>query len=261
MHRAMARPGFDVETIRKDFPILEGRVWCKPLVYLDNAATSQKPRSVLEALDRYYREHNSNVHRGVHWLSAAATKDYEAARDKVRDWINAASREEIVFTRGTTESVNLVARSFLRPKLKPGDEVLVTEMEHHSNIVPWQLVCEEAGAKLGVVPINDKGELRFDEKLLTPRTRLFAFGHVSNALGTVNPALELVRAAKARGIPTLVDGAQALPHMRVDVRELGCDFYAFSGHKLFGPTGIGALYGKKRRISSRRCRRTRAAGR
>ncbi|HEX5138947.1 MAG TPA: cysteine desulfurase [Planctomycetota bacterium] len=245
MHRVAARPAFDVETVRRDFPILEGRVWCKPLVYLDNAATSQKPRAVLEALDRYYKEHNSNVHRGVHWLSAAATKDYEGARDKVRDWIRAAAREEIVFTRGTTESINLVARSFARPRLKPGDEILVTEMEHHSNIVPWQLVCEEAGAKLRVVPINDRGELRFDEKLLTPRTRLFAFVHVSNALGTVNPVRELVRAARARGIPTLVDGAQAMPHGRVDVQDLGCDFYVFSGHKVFGPTGIGVLYGRR----------------
>jgi len=245
MHRVAARPAFDVERVRKDFPILEGRVWCKPLVYLDNAATSQKPRAVLEALDRFYREHNSNVHRGVHWLSAAATKDYEGARDKVRAWINAKSREEIVFTRGTTEAINLVARSFARPGLKPGDEILVTGMEHHSNIVPWQLVCEEAGARLRVVPIDDRGDLVFDEKLLTPRTRLFALVHVSNALGTVNPVRELVRAARARGVPTLLDGAQAMPHMRVDVQDLGCDFYAFSGHKLFGPTGIGVLYGRR----------------
>ncbi|MFI5401763.1 MAG: SufS family cysteine desulfurase [Planctomycetota bacterium] len=245
MQRLAARPALDVERIRKDFPILEGRVWCKPLVYLDNAATSQKPRAVLEALDRFYREHNSNVHRGVHWLSAAATKDYEGARDKVRAWIHAADRGEIVFTRGTTEAINLVARSFARPRLGRGDEILVTGMEHHSNIVPWQLVCEETGAKLRVVPIDDRGDLLFDEKLLTPRTRLFAFVHVSNALGTVNPAKDLVRAARARGIPTLVDGAQAMPHMRVDVRDLGCDFYAFSGHKLFGPTGIGVLYGRK----------------
>ena len=245
MQRVLARPAFDVERVRKDFPILEGRVWCKPLVYLDNAATSQKPRAVLEALDRFYREHNSNVHRGVHWLSAAATKDYEGARDRVRDWIYAGDRAEIVFTRGTTESINLVARSFLRPRLKRGDEVLVTEMEHHSNIVPWQLVCEEAGAKLRVVPIDDRGDLLFDEKLLTTRTRLFAFTHVSNALGTVNPVHELVRAARARGIATLVDGAQAVPHARIDVAALGCDFYAFSGHKLFGPTGIGVLYGRR----------------
>jgi cysteine desulfurase/selenocysteine lyase len=245
MHRTLARPAFDVETVRKDFPILQGHVWCKPLVYLDNAATSHKPRAVLDAIERFYKEHNSNIHRGVHWLSAAATKDYEGARDKVRDWIRAAGREEIVFTRGTTESINLVARSFLRPRLKPGDEVLVTEMEHHSNIVPWQLVCEEAGAKLSVVPIDDRGQLLFDEKLLTPRTRLFAFVHVSNALGTVNPAKDLVRSARARGIPTLVDGAQAAPHMRIDVRDLGCDFYAFSGHKVFGPTGIGVLYGRR----------------
>ncbi len=245
MQRLATRPAFDVERVRKDFPILEGRVWCKPLVYLDNAATSQKPRAVLEALDRFYREHNSNVHRGVHWLSAAATKDYEGARDKVRAWIHAADRAEIVFTRGTTEAINLVARSFARPRLKRGDEILVTGMEHHSNIVPWQLVCEETGAKLRVVPIDDRGQLLFDEKLLTPRTRLFAFVHVSNALGTVNPAQELVRLARARGVPTLVDGAQAMPHLRVDVQALGCDFYAFSGHKVFGPTGIGVLYGRK----------------
>ncbi|MFI5403646.1 MAG: SufS family cysteine desulfurase [Planctomycetota bacterium] len=245
MQRLATRPAFDVEKVRKDFPILEGRVWCKPLVYLDNAATSQKPRAVLEAIDRFYKEHNSNVHRGVHWLSAAATKDYEGARDKVRAWIHAAAREEIVFTRGTTEAINLVAQSFLRPRLKRGDEILVTEMEHHSNIVPWQLVCEETGAKLRVVPIDDRGQLLFDEKLLTPRTRLFAFVHVSNALGTVNPARELIRLARAHGVPTLVDGAQAVPHMRVDVQALGCDFYAFSSHKLFGPTGIGVLYGRK----------------
>jgi len=248
MHRVAARPAFDVEVVRKDFPILEGRVWCKPLVYLDNAATSHKPVAVLEALNRFYKEHNANIHRGVHWLSAAATKDYEGARDKVRDWIHAVAREEIVFTRGTTESINLVAQSFARERLKPGDEILVTEMEHHSNIVPWQLVCEATGAKLRVVPIDDRGELRFDEKLLTPRTKLFAFVHISNALGTVNPVRELVRAAKQRGIPTLVDGAQAAPHGRIDVQDLGCDFYAFSGHKVFGPTGIGVLYGRREHL-------------
>jgi cysteine desulfurase/selenocysteine lyase len=247
MHRVAAPPALDVEAIRGDFPILGGRVWCKPLVYLDNAATSQKPRAVLEAIDRFYREHNSNVHRGVHWLSAAATRDYEGARDKVRDWIHAADRGEIVFTRGTTEAINLVARSFVRPRLRAGDEVLITHMEHHSNIVPWQLVCEEAGAKLRVVPIDDRGDLVLDEvdRLLTDRTRLFAFVHVSNALGTVNPARELVRRARARGVPVLIDGAQAVPHRRVDVRDLGCDFYAFSGHKVFGPTGIGVLYGRR----------------
>jgi len=247
MQRAAAPPTFDVEKIRRDFPILEGRVWCKPLVYLDNAATSQKPRAVLDALQRYYTEHNSNVHRGVHWLSAAATRDYEAARDKVRAWINAGDRAEIVFTRGTTESINLVAQSFARPRLKPGDEILLTHMEHHSNIVPWQLACEQTGAKLRVIPIDDRGELRLDtlDDLLTERTRLFAFVHVSNALGTINPARELVARARALGVPVLVDGAQATPHQRVDVRELDCDFYAFSGHKLFGPTGIGVLYGRR----------------
>jgi len=246
MHRTAA-PAFDVGRVRLDFPILQSRVWCKPLVYLDNAATAQKPRCVLEAMRRFYEEHNSNVHRGVHYLSATATRDYEAARDAVRDYLRAADREEIIFTRGTTESVNLVAQSFLRPRLRPGDEVLITHMEHHSNIVPWQLVCEQAGAHLKVVPIDDDGDVDLEafERLLGDRTRMLAFVHVSNSLGTINPVDELIGKARARGVPVLVDGAQAVPHMRVDLQALGCDFYAFSGHKVFGPTGIGVLYGRR----------------
>ena len=249
---ATAAKTLDVARLRKDFPILATRVHGKPLHYLDNAATSQKPRQVVEAVARFYETDNSNVHRGVHLLSERATRDYEAARDKVRDFIHAAHREEIVFTRGTTEAINLVANSFLRPRLKVGDEVLVTLMEHHSNIVPWQLACEAAGATLKAVPITDAGELRMDElaRMLTAKTRLVAVGHVSNALGTVNPVEEIVRLAHAKGVPVLVDGAQAVPHMKVDVQAIGCDFYAFSGHKMYGPTGIGALYGRKELLES-----------
>jgi cysteine desulfurase/selenocysteine lyase len=249
---ATAAKTLDVARLRKDFPILATQVHGKPLHYLDNAATSQKPRQVVEAVARFYEEDNSNVHRGVHLLSERATRDYEAARDKVRDFIHAAHREEIVFTRGTTEAINLVANSFLRPRLKAGDEVLVTLMEHHSNIVPWQLACEAAGATLKAVPITDAGELRMDElaRMLTAKTRLVAVGHVSNALGTVNPVEEIVRLAHAKGVPVLVDGAQAVPHMKVDVQAIGCDFYAFSGHKMYGPTGIGVLYGRKELLES-----------
>jgi cysteine desulfurase/selenocysteine lyase len=249
---ATAAKTLDVARLRKDFPILATQVHGKPLHYLDNAATSQKPRQVVEAVARFYETDNSNVHRGVHLLSERATRDYEAARDKVRDFIHAAHREEIVFTRGTTEAINLVANSFLRPRLKVGDEVLVTLMEHHSNIVPWQLACEAAGATLKAVPITDAGELRMDElaRMLTAKTRLVAVGHVSNALGTVNPVEEIVRLAHAKGVPVLVDGAQAAPHMKVDVQAIGCDFYAFSGHKMYGPTGIGALYGRKELLES-----------
>ncbi len=246
MQRGLAH-AFDVGRIREDFPILEAKIWCKDLVYLDNAATSQKPRAVLEAIDRFYREANSNVHRGVHYLSATATRDYEAARDKVRDYLNARDRGEIIFTRGTTESINLVAQSFLRPQLKAGDEVLISYLEHHSNIVPWQMVCEQTGAQLKVAPIDDSGELVFEEfeRLLTDRTRLVAVVHVSNSLGTINPVELIVHKARERGVPVLLDGAQAMPHMRIDVQALDCDFYAFSGHKMFGPTGIGVLYGKR----------------
>jgi cysteine desulfurase/selenocysteine lyase len=238
---------FDVDRIRADFPILRTLVRGRPLVYLDNAATTQKPQAVLDALARYYTDQNANVHRGVHYLSEVATTAYEGARAKVRAFFNAESDREIVFTRNATESINLVAQAFARPKLQPGDEVLITAMEHHSNIVPWQLVCEERGARLRVVPIDDRGELLLEEfeRLLSERTRIVAIAHMSNALGTVNPVAEVVQLAHARGIPVLVDGSQAAYHMRVDVRELDVDFYAATGHKLYGPTGIGILYGRE----------------
>jgi cysteine desulfurase/selenocysteine lyase len=229
-----------------DFPILARPVRNRRLVYLDNAATTQKPASVIEAEAAFYRESNANIHRGVHWLSQRATELYDAARERVQHFVHAARSEEIVFTRGTTEAINLVAQAWARPRLGPGDEILVTCMEHHSNIVPWQLVCEQTGATLKVVPVDERGQLELEalDALLGPRTRLFAFTHVSNALGTVNPVAELVRRAHAVGALALVDGAQAVAHQAVDVQALGCDFYAFSGHKLYGPTGIGALYGR-----------------
>jgi cysteine desulfurase/selenocysteine lyase len=241
-----AAVAFDVAKVRADFPVLRRRVRGKPLAYLDNAASAQKPQAVLDAVARYYGEYASNVHRGVHALSEQATLEYEGARDKVRAFLGAADRREVVFVRGTTEAINLVARSFVRPRLKEGDEVLVTHMEHHSNIVPWQLVCREAGAKLRAAPIDDAGDVVLDEfeRMLTPRTRFASVVHVSNALGTVNPVREIVALAKERGVPVLLDGAQAIPHGRVNVAELGCDFYAFSGHKFFGPTGIGVLWGR-----------------
>jgi cysteine desulfurase/selenocysteine lyase len=237
----------DAYAWREDFPILRQKVHGKPLVYLDNAASSQKPAVVIEAEARYYQEYNSNVHRGVHHLSQVATDAYEKAREKIRQFINAASSREIIFTRGTTEALNLVAQSFGRGRLKPGDEIIISAMEHHSNIVPWQLVCEQTGALLKVVPINDAGEFLFEEylKLLGPKTRIVAVGHVSNALGTINPVKRIIEAAHAHNVPVVVDGAQSVPHVRVDVRELGCDFYAFSGHKIYGPTGIGVLYGRE----------------
>jgi len=237
---------FDVAHRREDFPILKQTIHGRPLVYLDNAATSQKPQSVIDAESRYYATLNANVHRGIHDLSQRATDAFEAARDKVRRFINAADAKEVVFTRGTTEAINLVAQSYGRSRFKPGDEILVTEMEHHSNIVPWQLLCEQTGAVLRVAPIDDTGALRMDafEALVNPRTRLVAVAHVSNALGTINPVRRLVELAHAAGAPVLIDGAQAAPHIEVDVRALDCDFYAFSGHKLYGPTGIGVLYGK-----------------
>jgi len=245
--RGTTTPRLDVERLRADFPILERRVHGKPLAYLDNAATSQKPRQVIEAVERCYREYNSNIHRGVHTLSMEATAEYEAARGRIRQFIGAASDREIVFTRGTTEAINLVAQSWARSRLKAGDEILITTMEHHSNIVPWQMVCAQTGAKLKVAPIDGRGELIMEEftRLLSPATRLVAVAHVSNALGTINPVAELARLAKQHGALVLVDGAQAVPHLPVDVRELGCDFYAFSGHKLFGPTGIGVLWGRE----------------
>ena len=237
---------FNVEKIRKDFPILKQKVHGKTLVYLDNAATTQKPLAVIEALDSYYREYNSNIHRGVHLLSEKATAAYEAARVKVRDFLGAAEAREIIFTRGATEGVNLVAQTWGRQNVKAGDEILITTMEHHSNIVPWQMLCEEKGATLKVVPINDAGELMLDElyRLLSSKTKLLAITHVSNALGTVNPIADIIKAAHGKGAKVLVDGAQAVPHVAVNVRELDCDFYVFSGHKIYGPTGIGVLYGK-----------------
>ena len=238
---------FDVEKVRADFPILQQQVNDKPLVYLDNAATSQKPKQVIETLDDYYREYNSNIHRGVHTLSEKATAVYEGARDKVKDFVNADSTKEIIFVRGATEAINLVAQSFGRNTLTAGDEVIITELEHHSNIVPWQLICEQTGATLHYIPINDAGELILEEyeKLLNEKTRIVAVGHISNALGTINPIKTIIDKAHAVGAKVLVDGAQAVPHTRVDVKELDCDFYVFSGHKLFGPTGIGILYGKE----------------
>ena len=237
---------FDVMRLREDFPILSRKAQGKPLVYLDNAATGQKPRSVIDALSRYYSEHNANVHRGVHTLSEEATAAYEESRQKSQRFINARSHKEIVFVRGTTDGINLVATSYGRKHIEAGDEVLITTMEHHSNIVPWQLLCEEKGATLRVVPINDDGELLLDEydKLLGPRTRIVSLTHLSNTLGTINPVKEMIELAHSRNIPVLVDGAQAVPHLPVDVQELGCDFYAFSAHKMFGPTGVGVLYGR-----------------
>lgn len=237
---------FNVLKIRKDFPILKEKVHGKPLVYLDNAATTQKPVVVIETLDRYYREYNANIHRGLHLLSEKATAAYEASRVTAQKFLNAADHREIIFTRGATEGINLVAQTWGRQNVKAGDEILITTMEHHSNIVPWQMLCEEKGATLKVVPINGAGELVLEElyRLLSPKTKLVAITHVSNALGTVNPIAEIVKAAHDKGAKVLVDGAQAIPHLSVDVRALDCDFYVFSGHKIYGPTGIGVLYGK-----------------
>jgi cysteine desulfurase/selenocysteine lyase len=239
-------PGYDVQRVRRDFPILSQKVHGKPLVYLDNAATTQKPRQVLEAIERYYSADNANVHRGVHLLSERATEAYERARGIAQRFLNAQRPEEIIFVRGTTEAINLVAQSYGRRNLAAGEEIIISAMEHHSNIVPWQIVCEEKGARLRVAPINDRGELLLEEyeKLLGPKTRLVAIGHVSNALGTINPVGRIIELAHQRGVAVLVDGAQAAPRMKVDVRELDADFYAFSGHKIYGPTGIGVLYGK-----------------
>jgi cysteine desulfurase / selenocysteine lyase len=241
-----------VRVWRRDFPILDTRPNGKPLVYLDNAATTQKPYSVIETESDYYRNTNSNVHRGVHWLAERATEAYERSRATVAQFINAADPSEIVFVRGTTEAINLVANSFARPRLQPGDEIVVSAIEHHSNIVPWQLACEHTGAALKVVPVDDTGtlDMRAFEALLGPRTQLVALAHVSNALGTVNPVKKLIDIAHRHGIPVLLDGAQAVAHMPVDVRSLDCDFYAFSGHKLYGPTGIGVLYGKAKWLDS-----------
>jgi cysteine desulfurase/selenocysteine lyase len=232
--------------VRRDFPILGRSVHGKPLVYLDNGATSQKPQAVIDALSRYYREENANIHRGVHFLSEQATAAYEEARQKIQAFINAAHKEVIIFVRGTTEAVNLVAQSYGRSALKAGDEIIISAMEHHSNIVPWQMLRDEKGVVLRVAPISDAGELDLDAfaALLSPKTKLISITHVANALGTVVPVAEIVRLAKAQGIPVLIDGCQAVPHMAVDVAKLDCDFYVFSGHKLYGPSGIGVLYGK-----------------
>lgn len=242
----------DVETLRQDFPILGRVVRGKPLVYLDNAATTQKPQQVIDAISRYYSETNSNVHRGVHYLSEQATLQYEGARQRVAKFLNAESEREIIFTRGTTEAINLVAASFGRKFLREGDEVILTEMEHHSNIVPWQMACDASGATLRVVPINDDGELLMDQfrQMLNPQTKLVAAVHLSNALGTINPAKEIIELAHAAGARVLIDGAQAVSHLPVDVRALDADFYVFSGHKIFGPTGIGVLYGKTELLES-----------
>lgn len=236
----------DVNHWRNDFPVLREEVHGKPLVYLDNAATTQKPQSVIDAELAFYSHANSNVHRGVHTLSQRATDQYEAARDKVRRFINADSTQEIVFVRGTTEAINLVAQSYARPRLTADDNIIVSAMEHHSNIVPWQMACAQTGAELRVAPINDAGELDLDmfAKLIGPHTKLVAITHLSNALGNITPVAGIIELAHAQGVPVLLDGAQAIAHLGVDVRALDCDFYAFSGHKIFGPTGIGALYGK-----------------
>ena len=243
---------FDVESVRKDFPILRIRVHGKPLAYLDNAATSQKPQIVIDAIKKYYEEENANVHRGVHYLSELATQKYEHARIKIKVFLNAVSEKEIIFTRGATESINLVAATFGKLRVHAGDEVLITGLEHHSNIVPWQLLCEERGAKLRVVPITDSGEIILDEyvRLLSEKTKIVAISHVSNALGTINPIKKMIELAHGRGIPVLVDGAQGVPHLKVDVQNLDCDFYAISSHKVFGPTGFGVLYGKKNLLES-----------
>ncbi len=244
---APAAPALDPVRLRADFPILGTLVRGKPLVYLDNAATSQKPLAVIEATRRYYGAENANIHRGVHWLSQVATNRHEEARETVRAFLGAAEPAEIVFVRGATEAINLVAQTFGSARVGPGDEVLVSAMEHHSNIVPWQMLCEARGARLVVIPMTDDGELMLDEyeRLLSPRTRIVAVGHVSNALGTVNPVKRMIRLAHDRGVPVLVDGAQSVPHLRVDVRDLDADFFVFSGHKVFAPTGIGVLYGKR----------------
>jgi cysteine desulfurase / selenocysteine lyase len=256
-HRASPLPRFpsaqgapaplDIERIRDDFPILRQRVRGKQLVYLDNAATSQKPQSVIDAITHFYAHENANIHRGVHYLSERATTAYDLVREKVADFINARTSREVIFTRGTTEGINLVAQSYARTFLKSGDEILITGMEHHSNIVPWQLVCEQTGAVLRAAPITDAGELDLEEfqRMLSDRTRFVSVVHLSNALGTINPVKRLIALAHARGIPVLVDGAQSAPHLSVDVRDLDCDFFAFSGHKLYGPTGVGVLYGRE----------------
>jgi len=245
-------PALDVERVRRDFPILDRTVNGRPLVYLDSGASSQRPVAVLRAVEEYETHSHANIHRGVHALSQAATEAFEGARERVRRFINARSTKEVIFVRGTTEAINLVAQTYARTRLQAGDEIIVSALEHHANIVPWQMVCEQTGATLKVAPINTRGEFLFDEylKLLSPRTKIVAVAHVSNALGTILPVKKIVDAAHAQGAVVLVDGAQAVPHSHVDVRALGCDFYAFSGHKLYGPTGIGILYGREELLQS-----------
>ncbi len=238
---------FEVDKIRQDFPILDQQIRGKPLVYLDNAATCQKPKAVIDAISHMYSHDYANVHRGVHALSERSTAAFEAVRHKVKNFINAASDKEIIFVRGTTEAINLIAQTFGKANISTGDEILITAMEHHSNIVPWQILCEQTGAVLKVAPINQRGELLYEEfvGLLSEKTRLVSVVHMSNALGTINPVKQIIEAAHARNIPVMLDGAQAVPHMPVDVQDLDCDFYAFSGHKLYAPSGIGVLYGKQ----------------
>ncbi len=238
---------FDVAKIRAEFPILTQTVNGKPLVYLDNAATSHKPQCVIDTINHFYAAHNSNVHRGVHYLSQLATRELEGARDIVKKFLNAASDKEVIFTKGTTDGINLVAQSYGRKFIKQGDEIIISAIEHHANIVPWQMLCEQTGAVLRVIPINDDGELLMEEyeKILNPKTKFVSVNYVSNALGTINPIKRIIELAHAQDVPVLIDGAQSAPHLKVDVRELDCDFYAFSGHKVCGPTGIGILYGKQ----------------
>jgi cysteine desulfurase/selenocysteine lyase len=238
---------YDILRIREDFPILHRQVRGKQLVYLDNAATTQKPRQVIDRIVRYYETENSNVHRGVHYLSEIATASYEGVRTVVKNFLNAKGEKEIVFTRGTTEGINLVAQTWGRKNVREGDEIVITAIEHHSNIVPWQMLCEEKGATLRIAPVNDFGEVIVEEysKLLTDRTKIVAFGHASNALGTINPVRQMTELAHDAGAIVIIDGAQGVPHLPIDVQEIGCDFYAFSGHKVYGPTGIGALYGRE----------------
>jgi len=247
-----ATVGLDVAAIRRDFPVLHQSINGKPLVYLDNAASSQRPRAVIDTIARYYEHDHANVHRGVHTLSQRATDAYEGAREVVRRFINARDTKEVIFVRGTTEAVNLVAQSFARPRLGAGDEILISALEHHANIVPWQMVCEQTGAQLRVIPISRSGEVDFAafEQLIGPRTRLLALAHVSNALGTIVPVEKFIAVARRHGVPVLLDGAQAIPHSKVDVRALDCDFYCFSGHKMLGPSGIGILYGRQQLLEA-----------
>jgi len=238
---------FDVKKIRDDFPILKTLVYVKPLVYLDNAATTQKPLQVIETIERYYRETNSNVHRGIHFLSDKATGEYEFARERISKFINAEKSSEIIFVRGTTEGINLVASSFGNEFISEGDEIIISAIEHHSNIVPWQMLCERKKANLKIIPVTDTGELEIDklQEMITGKTKLVSVVHISNSLGTINPIKEIIRLAHSKGVPVFIDGAQSVPHFKIDVQELDCDFFAFSGHKIYGPTGIGVLYGKE----------------